>query len=217
MVLTTNSLAQQDEDFNIWSAAELRYELDKNWSFGIEGQIRLKENVSVIDEYFGEISVQRKLSKGFRLRNGFRFIRENDNQGNIQGYENHIRFHLDLIYKHDLDRLTFKYRLRYQNKNELGITRRGGDYAAQRIRLKTTGEYDFRNWKLDPELSGEIFNSFEKKGSENGFDKFRINFGTTIRINKKNDINLLYRFEKEFNVLNPDSFHILSIKYNYTI
>ncbi len=148
---------------------------------------------------------------------GFRYIRNNDTNGNIQGYENFFRYNIDLSYRHKLDRLGLKYRVRYQNRNEIGLSSSEGDIARQRFRFKTTFDYNIRNWKLDPELSGELFNGFRKNGTENGFDKYRISLGTSYKVKKIGRFSLFYRLEKEFNVTNPETLNILSFKYTYTI
>ncbi len=204
-------------DFKTWSAIELKYEQSENLTFSFQGQLRMKDDVSTVDQYFGELGVQYKLPSNFRLGVGFRYIRNNDTNGNIQGYENFFRYNIDLSYRHKLDRLGLKYRIRYQNRNEIGLSSSEGDIARQRFRFKTTFDYNIRNWKLDPELSGELFNGFRKNGTENGFDKYRISLGTSYKVKKIGRFSLFYRLEKEFNVTNPETLNILSFKYTYTI
>jgi hypothetical protein len=214
LVLPIYSIAQDDlNDFNTWTVVQVKYERIKKWDFYLEGQLRLKENSSTIDTYFGEVGFEYKLPRNFDIGAGFRYIRDNDNQGNIQGYENHFRFNFDLSYKHDINRLRLKYRLRYQNRNELGRD----DIANQRIRIKTTTVYNFRKWKLDPELSAEIFSRVEKNGDNNGFDKFRIGLGTSYNLKKIGKFSLFYFYENEFNVTNPELLNIIRFKYSYSI
>ncbi len=219
VLISVNTLnAQQDlNDFRTWSALELKYEQSEKLTFSLEGQLRMKNDVATIDQYFGEFGVQYKFPNNFRLGGGIRYIRDNDTRGNVQGYENHLRFNLDVSYKHSLDRLGLKYRIRYQNRNELGISNSEGDVPRQRVRFKTTLDYNVRNWKLDPEISGELFNKFQKNGNSNGFDKYRISLGTSYKVKKIGRFTLLYRLEKEFNVVNPETLNILSFKYSYTI
>lgn len=209
--------AQDDlRDFESWTSAELRYKPSKRWKTGMELQMRLKDNSSVIDGYFAEFTGGYEIFKNFDLGLGFRFIRKNDNQGAIQGYENHARIHVDASYKHKIDRLALGYRLRYQNRDELGVTNENGDFADQYIRLKVGTEYDFKKWKLDPQLSAEIFHHSERN-EEDGFNKFRLTFGTDYKFKKAGKIGIYYRYEKEINTSNPRSTDILRIRYVYTI
>lgn len=205
-----------DSDWGSWNTIGLEYELDKKWTFSLEEQLRLKEDISVVDEYFTQLSAEYKFFKGFKLAGGLRYIRQNDNQGNIQGYENHLRYNIDATYKHDINNFTLGYRLRYQNKNELGVSTSEGDYANQNIRVKASLEYNIKNWKLDPKFSAELFNHFEKE-DDNGFSKYRLTFGTDYKIKKFGKIGVFYRFEKELNVDLPDVTNIIGLKYIYTI
>jgi len=205
-----------DTDWGAWSTIGLEYKLDKKWTFSLEEQLRLKEDISVIDEYFTQFNTSYKLFKNFKLAGGLRYIRENDNKGNIQGYENHFRFNIDASYKHELNNFKFGYRLRYQNKNELGVTKEEGDYANQNIRLKGSITYNFKNWKLDPKFSAELFNHFQKE-DDNGFSKYRLTFGSDYKIKNFGEISVFYRFEKELNVDLPDVTNIVGLKYIYTI
>lgn len=208
--------AQDDQrDFESWTSAELRYKPTKRWKTGMELQMRLKENSSVIDGYFAELTGGYEIFKNFDLGLGFRFIRKNDNKGAIQGYENYGRIHADASYKHKINRLALGYRLRYQNRDELGVSNENGDFADQYIRLKVGTEYDFKKWKLDPQLSAEIFHHSERN-EENEFNKFRITFGTDYKFKKAGKIGLYYRYEKEINTANPRSTDILRIRYVYT-
>lgn len=205
-----------DSDWGSWNTIGLEYKLDKKWTFSLEEQLRLKEDISVIDEYFTQVGAEYKLFKDFKIAGGLRYIRQNDNQGNIQGYENHFRYNIDAAYKHDINNFTLGYRLRYQNKNELGVSSEEGDYANQNIRLKASIEYNISNWKLDPKFSAELFNHFEKE-DDNGFSKYRLTFGTDYKIKKFGKIGVFYRFEKELNVDLPDVTNIIGLKYIYTL
>tara|TARA_R110001583_G_scaffold160872_1_gene312778 strand:+ start:53133 stop:53840 length:708 start_codon:yes stop_codon:yes gene_type:complete len=216
IVIITNFGYSQNSDLANWTTVGLEYELNKKWNFGIEEQLRLKEDISTIDEYFTQLSAEYSISKKFTLGAGLRYIKENDTEGNIQGYENHFRFNADASYKHKINNFTLKYRLRYQNKNELGVSNSEGDYANQHIRFKTAIDYNFKNWKLDPKFSAEIFNHFEE-GKTNGYDKYRLTFGTEYKLKNAGKINLFYRIEKELNESIPKTTNIIGLKYTYTI
>jgi len=205
----------QDEDLNdweSWNSIGIKYKLNKKWSFELEQDLRLKENISEIDKYFTQLGVNYNITKKFRVGAAGRYISKNDNTGNVQGYENYFRLHLEALYKHKAERFSFGYRLRYQNKNELGVD----DYANQHLRLKASVGYNIKNWKLDPEISGEIFNHFEE-GEENGFDKYRITIGSEYNMKNYGKIKFYYRFKKQLNESFPETKNIIGLKYTYTI
>ncbi|WP_340158978.1 DUF2490 domain-containing protein [uncultured Maribacter sp.] len=205
-----------NSDLQSWNTLGLEYEPNKKWSFGLEQQLRLDENISEISEYFTQLETKYAITKKFDIGLGLRYIRENDNEGNVQGYENHFRFNVDASYKHKINNLELKYRLRYQNKNELGIGTSEGDYAKQYLRLKAAVEYDFDNWKLDPNFSAEIFNRFENEDADQ-YNKYRLTFGTDYKIKNFGKLGLYYRFEESINVDIPETTHIIGFNYTYTI
>ncbi|CAG5079566.1 DUF2490 domain-containing protein [Parvicella tangerina] len=203
-------------DFETWNSFNLKYKLNKNWKLGLEQQFRFNDNSSALDRYFTELSVSHSFSKYIFGGVGFRYLRQNDTKGDVQGFENHLRFNFDFGVKHSLNRFDFKYRLRFQTKNELGISKDEGDYSNNHIRLKAGVGYNIKKWKLDPEGSVEIFRHYEK-GEQNGFNNIRFTFGTKYNLKKIGVFGLFYRFEKELNAQYPLSSHIIGFKYTYTL
>lgn len=214
-ILSLKSRAQSTTDWGSWNTIEIGYKLNKDWNFSLEQQLRLKENISEVDKYFTQLNSEYRIHKNFRLGLGLRYISEHDNKGDVQGYDNYFRFNIDATYKHDINDFKLGYRLRYQNKNELGVSYEEGDFPNQNIRFKTSVGYDIKDWTLDPKFSAEIFNRFQE-GKENGFNKYRLTFGTDFKIKNYEKFGMYYRFEKELNVDFPDTTNIVGLKYSYT-
>jgi hypothetical protein len=214
LLVSHTGFARENRDFESWSSVALDYTPHKKWTLGLEGELRLNNNSSEVDQYFTQLSVDYKIFANFELGGGLRYIRNNDTQGKIQGYENHFRFHLDLSYRHRIGPLELRYRVRYQNRNELGVSPSEGDYANQHVRFKTTLIYKIKNWKLDPVFSAELFRHFEE-GRETRFDKYRLTLGSGYRIKKLGKISLFYRIERTLNAFYPKTTNILMVKYTY--
>ncbi len=206
------SQSDSQKDLNSWTTIGIEYKLNTKWEFSLEEQLRLKEDISVIDETFTQFNTEYLLFKGFTIGAGVRFIKENDNRGKIQGYEDHFRFHFQSSFKHKINKLALKYRLRYQNKNELGKD----DVTNQHIRFKTYVGYNFKNWKLDPKFSAELYHKIGDEIS-NKFDKYRFTLGTEYKFKKLGKLNIFFRVEKELNELFPETTNIIGLKYIYTI
>ncbi len=213
-LINRTAFAQEERDLASWNSVELGYEIDDNWKIGVEGQFRLKENLKTVDEYFGELTVNRKLFKGFDVRLGLRYIRRNDNRGSIQGYENRFRYHLDGRFKHKLGDFRIGYRLRYQNRNELGVSKDEGDFNVKRVRFKAGLEYKIKNWPLDPKIAGELFSRFEE-GTESEIDKYRLTLGTEYSLKNAGDIGLFWRLERSIGETIPDILNIIGLSYSY--
>ena len=74
-------------DFQTWSSATLAYKLNKKVKLGISQELRLENNTSEVDKYFTEGFFTYKIAKPLKLGAELRFIRSNDNEGKVQGYE----------------------------------------------------------------------------------------------------------------------------------
>lgn len=208
-------LSQDENDFETWSSIGVEYKVNKRLSLGLEEQLRLENNSSEIDAYFTQFSTSYKVWGNFSLGGGLRYINKNDNQGKIQGYENHFRYQIDAGYKHKLNKFSLKYRFRYQNKNELGVSVEEGDEVKQYLRFKTALGYNISDWKLDPKLSFEVYKQLDVEGD--GFNKLRWTLSTGYKFKKMGELKLFYRIEKELNVSIPSTISILGLKYVYAI
>ena len=220
-VIFAQALIAQDgeyitiRDLESWSSVGLKYKITHHWSLGLEEQLRLKDNSSKVDAYLTELNTNYDFSDRVSGGIGLRYIRDNDTSGDVQGFENHMRLHFDLEYKREIERLSFDTRIRFQTKNELGISSDQGDYANNHLRLKMGLKYNIKKWKLDPEFSSEIFRHYEQ-GEQKEFDKFRITLQTKYKIKGYGKIGAFYRMEKELNVAYPKTTNIVGLKYTYT-
>lgn len=201
-------------DLELWTSGEIKFKPNDKWTFGLEEQVRLNDNMSQIDQFFTELSVKKDFTKSLYWGIGTRYIRFNDVTGNKQGYENHIRYNVDLGYNQKISRWKLNYQLRFQTKNELGVSEAEGDEAKNHLRFKFSTDYNINNWKLDPKFSAEIFNDM---GGIDSFDKYRITIGTSYKIKRLGEIDLFYRMERELNVSYPLTSNIIGLKYCYTI
>ena len=219
LLFIANSTVMQSQtsgDLGLWNSAELGYEFNDNWKGYAEGQFRLKENLNTVDEYFGELGIKRKIFKGFRLGAAFRFIRENDTRGAIQGYEDHVRFHFQATYKHKVGDFRLGYRIRFQNKKELGLADGIDNFNVQRLRFKSSLEYKIKNWPLDPKIWGELFRRYER-GTQSEFDKYRITIGTEYNMKNAGSIAGFWRLENDLDQRIGDGLYIIGLAYSYTI
>lgn len=207
------AFAQKGNSLASWNAIGLQYKLNKKITFDLEHHLRYKEDFTVINEYFTQFRTGYNFAKNFELVGGLRFIRENDTKGRLQGYENHFRFQVDLIYNYKIKSVDIGYRLRYQNKNYLDEN----DIARQNLRFKTSLAYKIKKWPLDPNFSAEIFNRYRIDGDTNGFSKYRLTFGTSFKLKKIGKFKCYYRIEKELNVNTPEALKIMGFKYTYSI
>ena len=215
LATSTSVMAQNaNNDFLVWNSIGLTYKLNKKIKLSLEGHLRMKEDAKTIDEHFTQFEAQYELLEDFDIVVGGRYIFENDNQGKKQGYENHLRYHIDLKYKVAVNQLDIRLRARYQNKNELGISELDGDLPTQNIRFKTSFDYDITNWPIDPEFSAEVFQRAQK-GEGFRYSKIRLTLGTSYKIEKIGKFGVFYRYEDSARNIIPNEFSILGFKYTY--
>ena len=197
-------------DFETWSSINLRYKPTDNLKLSLSQQLRLKDNSSTMDVYFTQLGLDYKLANFLNIGFASRLITENDDQGKIQGNESHLRWQADLEFNHSVSRFAMKYRIRYQNKDELQKTT---DEIKKTIRLKVASTYNIKNWKLDPTLSAELFNGIT---NNDGIYKARYTLSSDYKL-KKGSLGAFLRTEKELFGDYPKRTNILGIKYNFTI
>ena len=213
LATSTSVMAQNtNNDFLVWNSIGLTYKLNKKIKLSLEGHLRMKEDAKTIDEHFTQFEAQYELFKDFDIAVGGRYIFENDNQGKKQGYENHLRYHIDLKYKVAVNQLDIRLRARYQNKNELGVSELDGDLPTQNIRFKTSFDYNIANWPLDPEFSAEVFQRAQK-GEGFRYSKIRLTLGSSYKIEKIEKFVVFYRYEDSARNIIPNEFSILGFKY----
>jgi len=95
---TTFAQVEDTNDFAFWSSVGVDYSIGKKIKIGLEQNIRLKDNATTTDEYFSQFNIEYELFDNFEIAIGLRYVSENDNQGKIQGYENHFRYNADVSY-----------------------------------------------------------------------------------------------------------------------
>ena len=210
------SSQESNKDFAIWSSVGVDYTFKKKLKFILEQHLRLKENARTTDEYFTELTIEYELFDNFEIGIAGRHITENDNQGRRQGFENHFRYNIDLSYKYKIERFTFSHRLRYQNKNHLGISIADGDIHRENLRFRTGAAYNIRKIPLEPQISIELFNRFNSEEPIN-YSKYRATFGLAYNLKKYGKFEVYYRFEKDVRTTTPDMLDILGLQYRYSI
>ena len=220
LFFSTAAFSQEGEyvtvrDLESWNSLELNYKINKHWKVGLQQQMRLYDDASKIDAHITDLTTKLDLGKYVYGGLGLRYSRQMDDVGAVQGFENHFRFNLDLGAEHDVNRFTIEYRLRYQSKNEMGISKEEGDYANRHMRLKVGVQYNIKKWKLDPEFSSEIFRHYQQD-EVNGFDKFRVTIGTKYKMKSYGKVGVFYRMERELNAVYPQTTNIIGLKYSYT-
>lgn len=201
-------------DLEGWTSAELKFKVNKQWMFSVEEQLRMQNDVSEVDKHFTQLGFRYKTPRDLSFSGGYRWIRQNDTQGKIQGYESERRYQLAASYGHKLGRFSLGYRVQYQNKEEVGSE--DPDNAVRHFRFRTRVRYNVRDWSLDPVFAAELYRSVGDD-TESEFDKIRLTLGTDWGTWDGGEMGVFYRLEKELGVDSPQTTHILGLKFAHTL
>ncbi|NOQ71304.1 MAG: DUF2490 domain-containing protein [Crocinitomix sp.] len=200
------------QDLESWNTIGLKYKVNKKFSFGLEQGIRLNQNASTVDQVLTDLSFKLKPTPYLNFGLGLRYVSD---RGGNDVFDNDFRFNLDAIFKHKVKSFSFKYRVRYQNRNEIGLSTAEGDYFKNYFRFKAGAEFNINKWKLDPVLSAEIFRDMTKYTG--GFDKVRFTLGTSYSLKKFGEIDAFYRIEKSLGTNYPKTTYIIGLGYTFTL
>ena len=188
-------LLAQEKDFQLWSKVGASYELTKDLEVGFNQGFRLRENASLPDVTFSNVSVKYELHKRWAVALGYRYITDFDLSQNTFSSN---RLYTDINYKTKHKRWLIKNRLRYQHQ-EANLT----------LRDKATLSYNVRKTPLEPFTAIELFYR------DAVFKKWRYTLGASYPLSKSLDLDAYYRIQQALNTNNPKQLYILGLAIDY--
>ena len=211
IIITQSLMSQSDNQIEGWGIAEVSIKATKKISINVAEHVRYKNDFSVLDKYFTQVSFNYELFKDFKVGVKGRFISDNDTEGNIQGLDSKFRYQTDISYKYDVGIVDLTYRLSYQNSNELGIS----DIPNQFARFRTGVNYKIKSIKTVVKIEGELFNQFKKENQDNGINLYRLTMKLNHKIKGNNEIGLFYRIQKDIDREEPVNRKIIGFKFTH--
>lgn len=198
------------QDLQLWTGAGIEKTWKKTWTLSLQEEIRFKQDISEINNFFTEAGLQYRINKNFALEGGYRVTRDRKSDGN---YETLTRYNLDLRYKGRLDFITIYYRLRYQKEVEgFNLLDQAADfekYVRHRIRIRYN---DLQ--KIKPYVSAELFQLF--RPDYNAELKYiRVVGGLVYEPGKIGSFDFGFGFNREFTDLEPAMIYQFKVRYKY--
>ena len=188
-------LFAQEQDFQLWSKVGASYNLNKDLRVSLYQGFRARENASLPDVTFSNLSLKYDLIKKWSVAVGYRYITDFDLSQNTSTSH---RIYTDINYRKKKKRWLMKNRLRYQYQEE-NFT----------LRDKVSLSYNIRKTPLEP------FTAFELFFKDSEFKKWRYTLGASYPFLKEFDIDAYYRIQQSFNTNNPKQLHILGLVIEY--
>ena len=190
-------LIAQEQDFQQWSKIGVSYDFNKDISVSFDQALRFRENASLADVTFSNLSLKYDLIKKWSVAIGYRYITDFDLSQNTSISH---RIYTDINYSKKQKRWQIKNRFRYQYQEENFTLR-------DKIFLK----YNIRKTPLEP------FTTFELFFKDSEFKKWRYTLGVSHPLLKEFDIDVFYRLQQSFNTNNPKQLHILGLGVEYKL
>ena len=188
-------LIAQEQDFQQWSKIGVSYDLNNDLSVSLDQGFRFRENASLPDVTFSNLSLKYDLIKKWSVAIGYRYITDFDLSQNT--FNSHL-IYSDINYRKKKKRWLMKNRLRYEYQEE-NFT----------LRDKVSLLYNIRKTPLEP------FTAFELFFKDSEFKKWRYTLGASYPFLKQFDIDVFYRLQQSFNTNNPKQLHILGLGMEY--
>tara|TARA_B110000971_G_scaffold122278_2_gene125162 strand:+ start:230 stop:955 length:726 start_codon:yes stop_codon:yes gene_type:complete len=218
LISTAQLSAQESNDLEGWSAVQIDIKATEKLSFSVAEHLRYKNDVSILSTYFTQLETSYEVFKDFELGGGVRFIKKNDNIGKKQGIESHFRYQLDAHYQHAIKQLNISYRLRYQNKNELGFSEDEGDIAKKQLRFMVGVGYKLIPIGVVFKLKGELFSTVSEGSDANKVDRNRFTLMASRKFRSIGKFALFYRVQEDIKTIEENtSKSIIGLKYSYSL
>jgi len=198
-------------DMHLWSGVKLEKSFGKDWSVFVAEELRLKHDISEINNHLSETGLRYRINKNFALEGQYRITRNKKKAGN---YETLTRYAFDFRYKGKLDFISLHYRIRYQKEVE-GWNLIDPELPYEKyLRNRITLRYN-QFGRIIPYISGEVFQLFEPNRIAK-YDNVRVLGGLKYRHYKAGEINLAYGFNRELNSIQPAMIYLLKLNYSYS-
>ena len=211
MAMLATGIASMGQNLGAALGADVDYNINKKWSIGLGGELRMREGLSVVDRWSVGLDGQFSPIKHLDLGVGYSLIDKHGDErttskGNVvdEYWQVRNRFFGQVKTKWTFAKhLTASLRLRYQYTydSEVSVakysstgTRKsneqmGGD-GENRLRTQVELGYKDKGFLLTPFVNYELFSDLD-----NSFEtaKQRVNVGTGIKLSKMHSLQVVYR------------------------
>jgi hypothetical protein len=209
IILFSQLVYSQSDDFGIWYGFNVDHSLSKKLELNALANIRTFDNASKIEEAFLEGGVSYKFNKYLSTAGSYRITENLEDDS-----EYHIRhkWFADVKGTLPLENFSFSARFMFQVQTKTFYENEADKIPDYHGRIKLKALYKIPEFPVNPYLSIEsFFVLFEN--SERLIDKNRFTLGFEYKIAKKHAVEAEYIFERDF-LPHISDIHIVAISYN---
>ena len=189
------------DDTQSWTSIGFITKIPCSLKLEFECELRLKDQISTINQTFSEVSLSYKIFDGLNVSIPYRYAKFDD--------KTKQRLSLGMSYKYNFKPISLKYRVKLQRSYEKEKT------IGQLFRNKFVLQYKL-NKKIESFVSGELFHLYNTNNDQ--FDEYRVSFGFSFDLPGKNSMKIFYIFKKEdITKSNPDEINVFGLSYRFKL
>ena len=195
-----------EQDFQSWNVVEYTHRIDDSWALGMQGEVRLEDNISQYSEIILKPAAYYYFSDEFYLGFGYKHITKNEKADEKDIWQ-------ELYLKQPLDKLELVHQVRLEQRLIDDI-----HGVIPRLRYLIEANYSFRENMYLAASEAARFNLADKgTGPVSGFEQNRLYFGLGVHANATTrlEVGYLWRYEKERSIPNRSDHAIrIQVKIN---
>jgi len=196
----------QTNDAQLWSWVGVHKKITKDLIGTLEQQVRLDHNISFPKNIFTELRMAYRFNKYVKYTISYRFM----NRGQVEGgFVTGNRFTGDLRMRYKKKPFILSYRNRMQREyrmEEEGI--RQINYNRNKMGLALDLDK-----KFSPFASFEIY--YHLNNAE--FNKNRYTLGVEFDLKKRNELDVFYRIQQDYNVNDRETSYVIGIGFSHSL
>lgn len=219
---------------SLWTSAEVKAKVIKGMNAFVEAEYRTHDGMKSTERLAGTAGLDYKIIKYLKATAGYTYIHQQveteiTKKGNIipSYWQPKHRASFALTGSYDLAGFSFSLRERYQYTYRVGqsvkkydsdgVTPKNDEIIDAKhkhvLRSKAEVEYKIGKSGFTPYVSCELYNLLE---AGFGIEKTRWTAGCSYKINKKNSVELYYRYI-DGNDGDEDSGHVIGVGYKFKL
>jgi len=207
LLIGLNSYSQV-QDASLWMNVSIEKKIIPTLSVSINQEFRMNENISELGTFFTDVGLNYKINKFLKFSASYRFI----NKRRLDdSYSIRHRYYFDLVVRKKFNPVTLSFRTRFQSQYADVFSSEDGKIPDYYSRNKLTLKVDAGN-NIQPYVYAELFSPL-KRPYNVFIDNTRYCLGVEYSINRMNTIDVFYMFQKECNVKNPETAHVIGVGY----
>ena len=210
-LLTIHTLSAQD-DLGSSLSTDITKRIIPGLNLSLEEDFRLRDNLSEVDRFSTTLELSYKPWKFLKLGGAYNLINYNHE---TKGWEVRHRYYFFATGSYRINRFTVSLRERFQSTYRVGVketSKRANPKLYLRSRLEV--EYDIRNCKFEPFASVELYNTLNDPQG-NKMNKLKYTAGSKYKLNKRNSLQLYYRYVNFKDDDEGNGKHMIGLGYSY--